>query len=93
MKLYDVMKRKHRKEIRFMTIFEVLKQNIRILEGMRIPAGERNLWDAIQAVLANTRACVSAMEQDRERQEAQAAETPETWEGQAEEIGTGETGN
>lgn len=76
-----------------MTVYEVLKQNIQILEGMRIPAGERNLWDAVQAVLANTQACVSAMEQDRERQEAQAAEKQETGEGQAEEIGTGETGN
>lgn len=76
-----------------MTIYEVQQENIRILEGMRIPAGERNLWDAVQAVLANTRACVSAMEQDRERQKAQAAETPETEDGQAEEIGTGETGN
>lgn len=89
-----------------MTVYEVLKQNIQILEGMRIPAGEQNLWDAVQAVLANTRACVSAMEQDQAKQEQEApaaekrreaereeAEKQETGEGQAEEIGTGETGN
>ena len=55
-----------------MTIYEVLKRNIRILEGMRIPAGERNLWDAIQAVLTNEKACISAMEQDRAKQEQEA---------------------
>lgn len=71
-----------------MTVYEVLKQNIQILEGMRIPAGERNLWDAIQAVLTNEKACISAMEREREE-----AEKQETGEGQAEEIGTGETGN
>ena len=71
-----------------MTVYEVLKQNIQILEGMRIPAGERNLWDAIQAVLTNEKACISAMEREREE-----AEKQETGEGQAEEIGTGEPGN
>ena len=78
-----------------MTVYEVLKQNIQILEGMRIPAGEQNLWDAIQAVLTNEKACVSAMEQDRakQEQEAPAAEKPETENGQAEEIGTGDPGN
>ena len=71
-----------------MTVYEVLKQNIQILEGMRIPAGERNLWDAIQAVLTNEKACISAMEREREE-----AEKQETGEGQAEEIGTGDPGN
>lgn len=80
-----------------MTVYEVLKQNIQILEGMRIPAGERNLWDAIQAVLANEKACMEAIErteaEKRREAEREEAEKQETGEGQAEEIGTGETGN
>ena len=61
-----------------MTIYEVLKQNTRILEGMRIPAGERNLWDAIQAVLDNDRNCIAAIEAaDLPKAEAEEDPVPE----------------
>lgn len=63
-----------------MTVYEVLKQNIRILEGMRIPVGERAIWDAVQGVLQNELACLDAMR----RADAEKAEQTEQAEKPAE---------
>ena len=83
MKLSDALKRKQRKENRTVTIREVLQQNIGILENLRIPAREKEIWTAIQAVLYNEKVCVEAMEQQRKAEQAELkpVETEEEPEG------------
>ena len=79
-----------------MTIYEVQQENIRILEQLRIPP-EEGIFRAVRGVIQNCRACMEAIErteaEKRREAEREEAEKPETGEGQAEEIGTGETGN
>lgn len=67
-----------------MTIYEVLKQNIEILENLRIPAKERELWGAMQQVLQNEQMCVAAME-EAERKQAEKKATEESAKESAEE--------
>ena len=45
-------------EDRKLSVLEVLKINMNILENMRIPIGERQIWDGIQGVMQNERACI-----------------------------------
>lgn len=60
-------------EDRKLSVLEVLKMNMNILENMRIPIGERQIWDGIQGVMQNERACIEAME-EQERKTREAAE-------------------
>lgn len=53
-----------------MSVIDVLRENVRILNGMRIPVSEREIWNAVAGVCQNTQACIDAMEQA----EAKAAE-------------------
>ena len=46
-----------------MTIYDVLKENIKVLESMRISTKELELWNAIQTVLQNEQVCIQAMEE------------------------------
>ena len=70
-----------------MTIYEVQMENIRILEQLRIPATEEEIFRAVRGVIQNCRACVEAIER------SEAEKQRKTEDGQAEEIGTGEPGN
>ena len=63
-------------EERKLSVMDVLKMNLSILEGMRIPVGERQIWEAVQGVMQNERACIQAMEeQARKAQEVAETET------------------
>lgn len=57
-----------------MTIYDVLKQDVQILESLRIPARETELWNAIQSVLQNEQVCIGAMEQAEQRKAMEAEE-------------------
>lgn len=60
-------------EDRKLSVLEVLKMNMNILKNMRIPTEERKIWDGIQGVMQNERACIEAME-EQERKTREAAE-------------------
>ena len=47
-----------------MSVLDVLRMNVNILNPMRIPLEEKQIWDGIQAVLQNEQACIEAMEKE-----------------------------
>ena len=58
-----------------MSVLDVLRMNVNILNPMRIPLEEKQIWDGIQAVLQNEQACIEAMEKEAAAQKKD--ETPE----------------
>lgn len=63
-----------------MSVLDVLKVNMGILNQMRIPIGEKQIWEAVQAVMQNEMACIEAMEKEdaRKQEEDNVVEiTPE----------------
>lgn len=47
-----------------MSVLDVLKVNMGILNQLRIPIGEKQIWEAVQAVMQNEIACIEAMEKE-----------------------------
>ena len=47
-----------------MSVLDVLKVNMGILNQMRIPIVEKQIWEAVQAVMQNEMACIEAMEKE-----------------------------
>lgn len=58
-----------------MTIVEVLKQNIAMLERVSIPVTDEKLWNTIRSVLHNEKACIEVIEQAQEEAEKKPEET------------------
>lgn len=77
MTLSDVLERKRKKEKKSMTIYDVLKQDVQVLESLRIPTCETDLWNAIQIVLHNEKICIEAMEKQQKQQENKAEDKTE----------------
>lgn len=64
-------------EERKLSVLEVLRMNMGIMERVRIPIGERQIWEAMQAVMQNEQACITAMEEQEAAAAAKGAETEE----------------
>ena len=64
-------------EERKLSVLEVLRMNMGIMAQVRIPIGERQIWEAMQAVMQNEQACITAMEEQEAAAAAKAAETEE----------------
>lgn len=64
-------------EPKAMSVADVLKENLRILNELRIPVSEREIWGAVAGVVQNTKLCIEAME----RAEAEAKAKKEAEEG------------
>ena len=58
-----------------MTIVEVLKQNIAMLERVSIPVTDEKLWNIIRSVLHNEKACIEVIEQAQDEAEKKPEET------------------
>lgn len=57
-----------------MSVLDVLKVNMGILNQMRIPIGEKQIWEAVQAVMQNELACIEAMEKEQKKQDEEKPE-------------------
>lgn len=57
-----------------MSVLDVLKVNMGILNQMRIPIGEKQIWEAVQAVMQNEAACIEAMEKEQKKQDEEKPE-------------------
>ena len=57
-----------------MTVYQVLQENITILERLRIPATEEEIWRGVRAAIQNCRACMNAIEQSEAEAARKAAE-------------------
>lgn len=49
-------------EERKLSVLDVLKVNVNILSGIRIPISEKQIWEAVNGVMQNEIACIQAME-------------------------------
>lgn len=57
-----------------MTIYDVLKNDIKQLKELKLSAGDVDVWQTVMQVVTDLTACTNAIEQNNKAQEAAAAE-------------------
>lgn len=57
-----------------MTIYDVLKNDIKQLKELKLSAGDVDVWQTVMQVVTDLTACTNAIEQNTKAQEAAAAE-------------------
>lgn len=57
-----------------LSVMDVLKENVKILNGLRIPVSEREIWVSVSGVIQNTQLCIDAMERAEEEAKAKSAQ-------------------